>query len=130
LLANLLNQWRGIKIYISFIRFPEMGPGPPASQRVPTAIEICRTAAAICGPKTALWNLVPLGFAGASFGGENNYPLETKWVMKKLLECGIGDLPTMAQFHKRLWRVWGHKGTYLDGMKILHGHDPSNSQGY
>jgi hypothetical protein len=121
LFGYLLNQWRGIKIYISFIRLPQMGPGPAVSERIPTAIEICRTAAAIYGPSTALWNLVPLGFAGASFGGDKGYPLETKWVLKKLAECGMRDLPTMFQFYEHLWKVWSSRGSFLEGMKILNG---------
>src|SRR6202035_1146937 len=67
--ANLLNHWRGLKIYISLIQYPEMGPGPAMLERVLTAIEICRTyIAGVQRPGGPPWNLLPLSFAGVAFG--------------------------------------------------------------
>jgi hypothetical protein len=114
-----MNQWRGIKIYISFIQHPEMGPGSPDTQRFPTAIEICRTAAAMPEHNSVLWQLIPLGLAGAAFGGENRYPLETRWVLEKLAQSGVTEFPTLKYVYDRLWDVWSSEGSYLEGVRML-----------
>jgi hypothetical protein len=122
--VTLLNHWRGIKIYISLIQYPEMGPGPAMLERVPTAIEICRTyAAGIQRPGGPLWNLLPMSFAGVAFGGENRYPMESRWVLEKIAESGITEFPMMMHIFKRVWKFWSYKGNYMQGMKLLAGVD-------
>lgn len=118
--ANLLNHWRGIKIYISLIQYPEMGPGPTTLERVPTAIDICRTyIGGVQRPGGPMWNLLPLGLAGVAFGGESRYPLEANWVLEKIGESGITEFPMMMHIFKRLWKFWSYEGKYLQGMAML-----------
>jgi hypothetical protein len=120
LYCTLLNHWRGIKIYISLIRSPVIGPGYSSSGRVPIAIDICRTyAAAIQEPNVALWNLVPLNFAAIAFGGANRYPLETKWILERFGECGLTELPTLRYMYEKLWDFWSYQGNYMHAMRFL-----------
>ena len=49
-----------------------------------------------------LWNIKPLTFVGVSFDGENRNPMEMRWVLEKLSECGMKELPTMMNIYMRL----------------------------
>ena len=115
--CQLLNHWRGIKIYISLID-STIGPGDPSLHRIPMAIEICRTYAAI-EPNLILWNMLPLNLAGVAFGGANRYPIESKWVLQKLGECGLTELPTLKRIYLRLWDYWSCEGNYLEALQLL-----------
>jgi len=53
--CNLLNHWKSVKIYLSYIEHPEIGTGPVSECRIPLAIEICRTYAAFGIAESDIW---------------------------------------------------------------------------
>jgi hypothetical protein len=88
--SNLIMDYRTAKIYMSLVRFPEIGPGPPGQDRFAHSIEICRVLASIPiaerndvrGAEEAMC----LFLAGLTFGGPEYYPMETRWVQQMMME--------------------------------------------
>lgn len=81
--ANLLNYWRALQIYISFIGNPTIGPSNPS--RLDHAIEICRTWVALGSNKTQseagiVWIMF---LVGATFGGKRS-PALGGWIKQRL----------------------------------------------
>lgn len=109
--ANLLNAWRALSIYISFILDPQFGY--PNHRRFTLAVEICRTLAAL-GEDVAhskvskLWALF---FAGAAFGGYGVNPRETVWVVEK-----IDEVRQKYPFANETMRIWRQQGDIFDQL--------------
>jgi hypothetical protein len=88
--ANLTIDYRAAKLYMSLVRNPQMGPNPAGSGRYYHAVEICRVLASkplherddVRGAEEAMC----LFLAGVVFGGDNYYPMESKWVQKAFQE--------------------------------------------
>jgi hypothetical protein len=120
--CTLLNHWKSLKIYITTIEHPTIGPGPVAAHRVPIAIEICRTYAAfgVRRPHLSPWDLFFLNYAGTAFGGEGFYPEETKWVHEKMGDSGaMYILPTFMLYNREFYNFASYKGDYLDGVRLF-----------
>lgn len=72
------------KLYISLVEHPFPGPNPPGSGRYQHAVDICRVLAAkplferndVRGAEEAMC----LFLAGLVFGGDEYYPMESRWV--------------------------------------------------
>lgn len=81
---NLMLDFRAAKLYLSLVKYPAAGPNPPGSGRFQHAIEICRVIASkplyeradVRGAEEAMC----LFLAGVVFGGEEFYPMESRWV--------------------------------------------------
>jgi hypothetical protein len=82
--SNLMTDYRTAKLYMSLVEFPNPGPNPPGSGRYQHAVEICRVFASkplyerddVRGAEEAMC----LFLAGVVFGGEECYPMESRWV--------------------------------------------------
>lgn len=88
---HLLNSMRAISIYISLILNPTIGP-IVSPQRFATAVEMCRTLAAMEGntviPATSrIWTIFLIGVA---FGGKGRSPREAEWLLEKMREIKRG----------------------------------------
>jgi hypothetical protein len=85
--ANLINQWRALSIYVSFILDPTIGRGS-CPIRFGYAVDICRTIAAV-GPDrghqagSKIWVML---FALATFGGLDPARQEAMWLKAKVAE--------------------------------------------
>jgi hypothetical protein len=121
--CNLLNHWKSIKIYISYIQYPELGPGPVSEHRIPTAIEICRTYAAFGIGESDLesylssWDAYTLIFPAIAFGGKQNYPIEGRWAYDRIKDSPAVKLPGIKRQYEELWRFCNYSGNYLDGIR-------------
>jgi hypothetical protein len=117
--CRLLNYWRAIKIYMSLVEYPEIGPGPVSSSRMPIAIQICRTYAAlgIRRPNGFRWDGWSLWFAAVAFGGNNHYPLEARWAEQKLDDSGASEIPGLKQVLDKAWDFLCYGGEYLDAVR-------------
>jgi hypothetical protein len=109
--ANLLNAWRALSIYISFILDPHFGC--PNHLRFTLAIEICRTLAALGEDEahskvSKLWALF---FAGAAFGGHHMNPQETMWVIQRIDEVAL-----KYPFTNETMNVWAKQGDIFDQL--------------
>jgi hypothetical protein len=73
--ANLLNHYRSIEIYISFIPRPNWGTPDP--RRFQCAIDLCRTHAALGKERNFLTTgkIWGLHLSGLAFGGPESYPV-------------------------------------------------------
>jgi hypothetical protein len=88
--SNLMTDYRTAKLYMSLVKFPNPGPNPPGSGRYQHAVEICRVLASnhlferndVRGAEEAMC----LFLAGVVFGGEEYYPMESRWVQSKFQE--------------------------------------------
>jgi hypothetical protein len=88
--SNLMTDYRAAKLYLSLVRHPNPGPTPAGSGRFQHAVEICRVLAAkplherndVRGAEEAMC----LFLAGVVFGGDDYYPMESKWVQKAFQE--------------------------------------------
>lgn len=106
--ANLLNSWRGLQIYVSLIRVPEIGPSPP--RRLTHAIEICRTWCSLGDDKTAseagkVWIMFLVGVAfGRKRSGEMG-----GWIKERLEETSkrLPILRKGVDIYGELWEVEG-----------------------
>jgi hypothetical protein len=84
--SNLITDYRTARIYLSLVQHPAPGPGLPGSGRFQNAVEICRVIAStplqerddIRGAEEAMC----LFLAGVAFGGDDYYPLESRWTQK------------------------------------------------
>jgi Fungal specific transcription factor domain len=87
LYVNLLNQWRALSIYISFILDPTIGHGS-YPLRFGYAVDICRTLAAL-GPdrgqhvSSKIWVMI---YTAATFGGLGPARQEAMWLKAKAEE--------------------------------------------
>jgi len=95
---NLINEYRTTALYISFIRYPEMGPGPTGSKRFQLAVDMCRIM--VSDRTDSQWSpianggrLFQLFLCCLVFGGEDFYPLESK--------------AALAMFQERIPESWG-----------------------
>jgi len=88
--SNLMSDYRTAKLYLSLVAYPTPGPGPSGSGRFQHAVEICRIVASepfyqrdnIRGAEESF----SLFLAGVAFGGEDCYPLESRWAQRRLEE--------------------------------------------
>lgn len=106
--ANLLNYWRALQIYISFIANPTIGPSNPS--RLDHAIEICRTWVSLGSNKSqSEAGLVWIMFlVGASFGGKRSAELGD-WI-KRRLNLMAGRLPILkngVELYAELFEIEG-----------------------
>jgi len=117
----LQNYWRAIKIYISYIHDPILGPGPPELARMSLATQICRSYAAcdIQRPNGRRWDEWCIFFAATVFGP--NYPLEKRWCFEKIDDSGLCELPALKDVVERSWVFWEFQGNYLDGVRKIFG---------
>jgi len=80
----LMMDYHCAKLYISLVEHPFPGPNPPGSGRYQHAVDICRVLAAkplferndVRGAEEAMC----LFLAGLVFGGDEYYPMESRWV--------------------------------------------------
>jgi Fungal specific transcription factor domain len=88
--SNLMADYRTAKLYMSLVKYPNPGPNPPGSGRYQHAVEICRVFASkplferdnVRGAEEAMC----LFLAGVVFGGDEYYPMESRWVQNKFKE--------------------------------------------
>lgn len=106
--ANLLNSWRGLQIYVSLIRVPEIGPSPP--RRLTHAIEICRTWCSLGDDKSTseagkVWIMFLVGVA---FGGKRSGEMGG-WIKERLEETSkrLPILRKGVDIYGELWEVEG-----------------------
>jgi hypothetical protein len=121
--AKILNQWRAGRLQASLVLHPIPGPqGPHDSTRFQTAVEICRTHAALGGLGFAGPAWQSLFYAGLAFGGDRNYPKECDWILERLR--GIAEtFPIISPLVERMpgaWNAdvvhWNVLGNLLPGM--------------
>jgi hypothetical protein len=88
--SNLITDYRTAKIYLSLVEQPAPGPGLPGSGRFQHAVEICRTLASkpidLRDDVRGAEEIMCLFLAGVVFGGEEYYPLESRWCQKMFEE--------------------------------------------
>jgi hypothetical protein len=88
--SNLITDFRTAQIYISLVEHPAPGPGLPGSGRFQHAVEICRTLASkpidLRDDVRGAEEIMCLFLAGVVFGGEEYYPLESRWCQKMFEE--------------------------------------------
>jgi len=114
LYAKLLNQWRAINLWVSFICHPKTGQFPLSDNRLELAIDICRTHAAlgIEGVLGTEWHC--LFYAGLVFG--DWFPEGTEWILGKLKDvsrryCILGpmfeNIPVVWSMEDIHWNALG-----------------------
>jgi Fungal specific transcription factor domain len=106
--ANLTIDYYCAKLYLSLVEYPCAGPNPAGSGRFQHAVEICRILASkplyerddVRGAEEVMC----LFLAGLVFGGEESYPLETRWVQQALEQYFPNWTGSMSKEH--LLGIW------------------------
>jgi hypothetical protein len=113
----LQNYWRAIKIYVSYIHDPTLGPGPPSLSRMSLATQICRSYAAcdIRRPQGRRWDEWCIFFAATV--SRKMYPLEKRRCFEKMDDSGACELPALKDIIEKCWVFWEFEGKYLDGIR-------------
>lgn len=105
--SNLMTDYRAAKLYLSLVRHPNPGPNPVGSGRFQHAVEICRVLASkplyerndVRGAEEAMC----LFLAGVVFGGDDYYPMESKWVQRAFEEYFPIYTGTTSEYLLGIW---------------------------
>lgn len=105
--SNLMTDYRAAKLYMSLVKYPSMGPNPAGSGRYQHAVEICRVLASkplherddVRGAEEAMC----LFLSGVVFGGDDYYPMESKWVQRAFQEYFPIYTGTTSDFLLGIW---------------------------
>ena len=115
-LANLLNNWRAVLIYVSLILNPVIGQLKSAIFDL--AVEICRTFAVLGEDRTytasgKVWGLF---LAGVAFGGRYRSPIEAGWLSERVNEIAI-LFPLMKDAISAYKNLWDQEREFCDEME-------------
>jgi Fungal specific transcription factor domain len=119
--CNLLNAWRALSIYVSFILDPNIGSATNP-HRFDTAVEICRTLAALGEDKSntassKIWTLFP---TGAAFGGQSRSPREAEFISMKMNEIAM-MFPIMKEKIGVYDKLFGTQGDFWEELENTRG---------
>jgi len=114
--AKILNQCRAGWLQASMVLNPI--PGPQDSDRFNTAVDVCRTHAALgdLGVIGPAWQ--SLFYAGLAFGGRNNYPKECDWIFERLKGIAA-TFPILAPIMEMMPQVWNRDRVHWNAFGSL-----------
>lgn len=116
--AKILNQWRTVLLWVSLIVHPVPGLGPYSDNRYATAVDICRTHAALGAEAMVGPSWQCLYFAGMVFGGRKLYPMESQWILDQLRFIGV-VYPMVARLVDAMPSVWEADAFVWTGLADL-----------
>jgi len=93
---NLVREYHMTKLYISFISIPELGPGPPESQRFEHALAICQSLVMIKIDQqwrsffTEYTTLFQLFLCCLGFGGIDHFAVESEGAVE-LIKASVSQ---------------------------------------